>query len=114
MYVLEIENLESVITNNIIFVLIVHGIFWGIISQAIASSKGVKDGFLWGFLFGIIGLIVVICSKGKKDVTEIKVVNPIEQKNDKYDQLEKIARLKDNGAITDIEYENEKKKILNK
>ena len=47
------------------------GVIWGIICQVIGKSKNI-NGFWLRFLLGVIGLIGVLCSKSKKDITEIE------------------------------------------
>lgn len=97
---------------EIVYILI-WAVIWGVICQAVGSSKNI-NGFWWGFCLGFIGLIVVLCSEGKKDITEINVSsdNSNENRTDKYEQLEKLSKLKESGAISNDEFENEKKKLL--
>lgn len=94
--------------------IIIWALFWGIICQAVGSSKNI-NGFWWGFWLGFIGLIVVLCSKGQPDINTIdpNTNYPNEQNTNKFDQLQKLSKLKESGAITEEEFENEKKKILN-
>ena len=62
--------------------------------------------FYWGWLFGIIGLIVV-CGLPNRLENKNIVVNI-----SKYDELEKLQSLKVKGILTQQEYELEKQKIL--
>ncbi len=87
----------------ILGVLIVSIIF-GAICQNIGTKKGRKSCFWWGFLFGFIGLIVVLCLSDKS-------INYVSEK-DKYDNLEKLENLREKGTISNEEYEIERKKIL--
>ena len=41
-------------------IIIIWGIVWGFVAKAIGDSKGI-NGFWWGFLLGLIGVIVVAC-----------------------------------------------------
>lgn len=81
--------------------------------------------FCWTFIPSIVALIEGISyfsmsedafnkkyNKGHK--TEHKVANTTTKHNDsnKYDDLAKIKKLKDDKAITDEEFEKEKKKIM--
>ena len=93
--------------------ILIWGVIWGAICQAVGKSKNI-NGFWWGFFLGFIGLIVVLCSKEKKDITEIDVSTNNSTANtvDKYEQLEKLSKLKDSGAISDEEFETEKSKLL--
>ena len=88
-------------------------VIWGAICQAVGKQKNI-NGFWWGFFLGIIGLIVVLCTKEKKDINEINVTtnNSNETQTDKYEQLEKLSKLKESGAISEEEFESEKKKLL--
>ena len=81
--------------------MLVGSVFMGVITQIVGDKRGRKYCFFWGFLLGLIGLIIVICLGKKEDSTESK-----------YDNLEKLKRLKEDGAITPEEYEEEKKKLL--
>ena len=90
--------------------ILIWAIIWGLASSAVGRSKNI-NGFWWGFLLGLIGFIIVCCMKGNKGVERINVITPA-NKIDKYEQLEKLHRLKENGAISAKEYEEEKKKLM--
>ena len=75
-------------------------IIWGYVTYKILNGK--KYSFLWGFLLGIIGIIVSACMRNS---------NGINNRN-KYEDLTKLQKLKEDGAITDVEFEEEKAKIL--
>lgn len=70
----------------------------GIIAEAIGRAKGKNNCFWWGFLLGIIGIIIVACSKNNKA--------------DEYDKLQKLQALKDAGTIDEVEFESYKYKIM--
>ncbi|MDE6426262.1 MAG: hypothetical protein K2K89_09040 [Ruminococcus sp.] len=40
---------------------LIQALIWGFITKTILKNKGYKGGFAWGFLLGIIGVIVVAC-----------------------------------------------------
>lgn len=78
----------------------------GFLCEYLGNSKGQKGCFLYGILLGIIGVIIVLCLDDKSG--EIK-----EQDNkSKYEKLQQLQNLKNSGAITDIEFEVEKQKLL--
>lgn len=52
--------------------------------------------------------IIFVCVDSEKYESSVKTVN------DKYDQLSKIKSLRDNGVLTEEEFNLEKKKILSK
>ncbi len=78
---------------------------WGIATQSIGNSKGIKGCFWWGFFLGIIGLIVVACLKDNTTTS-----NNV----DNVDALDKLQKLKESGTISNEEFEQSKKKILSK
>jgi uncharacterized membrane protein YeaQ/YmgE (transglycosylase-associated protein family) len=88
------------------FLVIIVWIICGCVCEYLGNLKGQKGCFLYGLLLGIIGVIIVLCLKDKSG--EIETNNNI----DKYEQLEKLQVLKNNGTITDMEYEIEKQKLL--
>lgn len=65
----------------------------------------IKCSFAIGMLFGIIGVIIAIILKLNKGNSQIKNIN-------KYCEIEKLQKLKELGAINEIEFEAEKRKIL--
>ena len=60
--------------------------------------------FAIGFVLGIIGVIIAIIIKFNQNNSKLDTSI--------YDALEKIKQLKDNGTITESEFEIEKNKIL--
>lgn len=78
---------------------------FGAVSKNIAAAKGLQNGFQWGWWLGIIGFIVV-CA------TPSKVQSNTSSSSDKFDNLEKLQKLKESGAITQEEFEKEKEKLL--
>ena len=93
------------------FIWLTSAIIFGIITYAIADSKGRKNGFWAGFLLGIIGLIMVLCLKDlppeQREGSHI-----IALKENKYDNLEKLQKLRESGALTEEEFQKEKQKLL--
>ncbi len=82
----------------------------GFICEYMGKNKGQKGCFWYGFLLGIIGIIIVACLKDKSG--EIQNETNTSVNTNKYEQLEKLQQLKNNGTITDAEFEVEKAKLL--
>lgn len=90
----------------VVFTVIIIWLACGFLCEYLGNLKGQKGCFLYGFLLGIIGVIIVLCLKDKSN--EVKGNNYFS----KYDGLEKLQKLKESGAITDSEFEVEKQKLL--
>lgn len=75
-------------------------ISFGLFTKHLLPNK--KGSFFYGLVLGIIGIIIAVCIKNKKDT----------YKGNKYEDLERLNKLKENGAITKEEFEIEKAKIL--
>jgi|GEM_PF-1590666 len=87
----------------------IYALIFGFVCEVIARPKH-RDGFLWGFLLGILGLIVVICLPPLED----KNTSSSAKKSDtnKYENLSRIADLHKKGVLDDAEFKVEKQKIL--
>ena len=74
----------------------------------IALRTGSQYGYVWGFCLGLIGLLIVCAlpDDSKKDI------NSISYSTNKYEDLERLQKLKDNGTITEDEFQREKAKLL--
>ena len=81
-------------------------IVFSTVCKRIGYSKGIYYGFIVGWLLGIIGVIVMA-------VLPSEVPMVVSNNANKYDSLEKLQKLKNSGAITEIEYEIDKANILN-
>ena len=44
---------------------IVMRIVWGLVTLHISSKKGRSYGFLWGFIAGLLGVLIVVLQKDK-------------------------------------------------
>lgn len=91
-------------------VMIIEGIFYfftacGLILKQLLPDKKLIICLLIGYLTAIIGIIVTLIFKSVNK-------NKTEYKGDKYENLEKLKKLKDEGVITEEEFNIEKKKIL--
>lgn len=91
-------------------VFLAQGLVFGFITSAIADSKGYDGGFWWGFFLGILGLIVVAVRP-----TMTKVESDQGNTAASYTQaLERLAAMRDQGVLTQAEFEAKKQEILNR
>ncbi len=91
-------------------VMIVEGVFFtwtacGLIIKQLLPEKKLITCLIIGYLTAVIGVIVALI---------IKLVNKNqkEYKSDKYENLARLQKLKEQGVISEEEFETEKKKIL--
>lgn len=83
----------------------------GFVTKSISESKGYEGGFWWGFLLGILGIIVVAVRPTLPDESTIMHERSSTMAN-YTTALEQLARLKDQGILTEEEYNQKKQKIL--
>ena len=86
---------------------IVVGVICGLICKAIASSRGMEGGFWWGFWLWIIGIIVVAVRPNDRKAAPVQPSG-----SSAYADLEKLAKLKEQGAITEEEFKKLKAECL--
>lgn len=100
----------SAIATNMAFylILMVYGLLWAYLSRYVGLKKGIQTGYIWGYCLGLIGFIVICVLRGEETNTE----KQRQYSNNKYEDLEKLLKLKESGAITEKEFEKEKAKIL--
>lgn len=89
-----------------IIVIITIWVLCGFVCEYLGNQKGQKGCFLYGLLLGFIGIIIVACLKDKSGETKTNSALS------KYDELEKLQKLKESGTLTEVEFEAEKQKIL--
>lgn len=89
-----------------------QGIVFGFITRYIACSKGYDGGFWWGFFLGVLGLIVV-CVRPAIKQGEAEHIQS-EASNNNIETLERLARLKESGMISDEEFEAKKQELLSR
>ena len=108
-------------TIILLIVIPVIGLFFGLMTGAIASNKGRSAAWFWmGFFLDIVGLIVVICLpnlNNKKppvasNMHEETIQNDSEPQMDKFEEIRKYKELLDEGIITQEEFEAKKKELL--
>ena len=85
---------------SMIIMLVFRGIFWGFVSKAVGKHRTRKNPFVWGFFLGLIGLIVVFASDYRVEESKIE-------------KLEKLMVMKENGSITEDEYNELKRQMIN-
>ena len=90
----------------ILVISLIYIILFAYICRYVGLNKDVTTGYAWGYCLGIIGLIILCGLDNKK---KENVENNI---NTKYDDIDRLQKLKDNGAIDEKEFEIEKQKIL--
>ena len=91
-----------------VLVSLVMAFIFGCVAEEIAKTKN-KKGFWWGFWLGIIGIIVVACMPYDNISNRTKSY----KEKSKYEKLEQLQKLREGHSITEEEFEQEKKKILN-
>ena len=93
----------GLVQNAYILIWAILTLVFGCVCKKIGQSKGIDYGFLIGWFLGILGLIVIIVLPSNGQSTS---------NINKYEQLAQLQKLKEDGAITDAEFEAEKNKIL--
>lgn len=109
------SSVESAIFNQSllwIVIYIVNGIIFGAITSYISRVKGYEKGFAWGFWLGLIGLLVVGFRPSLKQ-DNVSTSIPV-QKADNIEMLTKLAKLHEQGILTDKEFQQKKKELLEK
>ena len=95
-----------------LIIIVAVAIGLGFLTEYLGKQKGQYNCFWYGFLLGVIGVIIVLCLKDKSSEIPQKEETNIQNSN-KYDDIAKLQQLKDKGAITEAEFEREKSKLLN-
>mgnify|MGYP005782277435 CR=1 FL=1 len=95
-----VKMIISCIVLEILYILIC-----GNIAKHIGNTKNYKNGFIWGALLGIIGIIVVAVMPYKEQG---------KTNNNSIEKIKELSILKDNEIITQEEFETKKKELLNK
>ena len=105
--------IEKDITIALIIIFyIIYSIVFAYICRYIGLKKNIASGYVWGFLLGFIGLIVVgVLPNQNKEQQEFKNTADTISSN-KYDDLERLQKLKESGVLTEEEFNAEKQKLL--
>ena len=92
-----------------IFGVLLSSIIWGIITQAINKSHGREGGFWWGFWLWVIGVIIVAVRPSENNGVAVQqaAITP-------YDELEKLAKLRNDGVLSEEEFAKLKANLLTK
>lgn len=103
-------------TYGIKILIIITGLcIFGGVCQAIVTSKGYNReenyGFVWGFFLGLLGLIVC-CAKPAKIIQPRIIKESVQIEKEIQTQLDEIIYLKQQGYITEDEFNQKRKQIL--
>ena len=98
---------------------LIVGLVCGFVSKSINENRGGEGGFWWGFLLGVIGIVVVAVRPMEGNTTNHNsyqaqsTVNqtPV-QKLNTADELKKYKDLLDQGVITEEEFNAKKEQLL--
>lgn len=91
---------------------IITGVVFGAITDHLAKTKGYEAGFAWGFWLGIIGLLVVGFRPSLNQTAGRTMLET--QKPTHIEMLTKLATLHEKGVLTEEEFQQKKKEILDK
>lgn len=91
---------------------IIWGIIWGVVAKAVVTNKGYEDKgtkYFWlGFFFSFIPVIVAATKPNRNLVSQTSAV----KSTSAYEDLEKLAKLKEQGVLSDEEYKKLKTDCL--
>ena len=100
-------------------VYLIVGLVCGFVSKSINENRGGEGGFWWGFLLGVIGIVVVAVRPMEGNATNLNSYQnqaPINSapvaKQNTADELKKYKELLDQGVITEEEYQTKKEQLL--
>jgi len=105
----ELDSPSSINFSLIIFIFIIlyiiQGCIFGDATHKIIKNKGYNENwFWWGFFFSIIAMLVALSKPELHNHGELDTI----------ELLEKYKKLLDNGTITQEEFEEKKKQLLEK
>ena len=83
---------------------IIWGIIWGVVAKAVVTNKGYEDKgtkYFWlGFFFSFIPVIVAATKPNRNMTQQTSAV----KNTSAFEDLEKLAKLKEQGVLSDEEY----------
>jgi hypothetical protein len=92
---------------GVIALLVIGGLLFSLIPAVVASRKGYS-----GALFFVFALVAWPIALGVALLIEDKSAPSRSAPSDRVDQLERLANLKDSGALSPAEYEAEKRRVM--
>ncbi len=105
--------IEKDITMALIIIFyIVYCIVLAYICRYIGLKKNIASGYVWGFLLGFIGLFVIGVLPNQNKEHQNFTNTEENTSTNKYDDLERLQKLKQSGALTEEEFNAEKQKLL--
>ena len=94
---------------------IIWGIIWGVVAKAVVTNKGYADKgtkYFWlGFFFSFIPVIVAAT---KPNAYAASQATAQRTSSSAYDDLEKLAKLKEQGVLSEEEFNKLKAECLEK
>ena len=105
--------IEKNITMALIIIFyVVYCIVFAYICRYIGLKKNIASGYVWGFLLGFIGLFVIGVLPNQNKEHQNFTNTEENTSTNKYDDLERLQKLKQSGALTEEEFNAEKQKLL--
>lgn len=95
-----------------VFIFGVSTVVFSSMCKRVARAKGITGGYCIGWFLSVVGLLA-ICAMPEKNINKDEKQQKSNNGSDKYDRIKKIQELKESGALTEEEFNREKKKILN-
>lgn len=105
--------MDSAYAISYLIGVIIWGVIWGVVAKAVVKNKGYEDKatkYFWlGFFFSFIPVIVAAT---KPNLNAISQSAAQKTSSSPYEDLEKLAKLKEQGVLTEEEYNKLKAECL--